>query len=317
MTVQYADSTLEVAKRVNTDPALEELLRTFSDRISAVRPEQERFRGWCDRADLLYYAEVFTRGGSDLWWDDPSATQPGRSHVSVNLPSTYVDVPAALQAVEPIENMLATDNTEEARTAAAALERVYVAWKDDESYVLKFHKACTVKGLYGRTAAKVYWDREKKKPCIDIVEQPRNLWMGFRSDSYDEVEWAAYVTRMTPNAVMETYEDINVDVRDYQGASIPFVSLEGTMTREARSWLQFGVSKIEVWDYWYRKPVFSKGALQDGDVQRRPRRQSRCARPRRIPGVRWANPLHPALQLLPPRHAGRSRGPLRHRAPDP
>ena len=36
----------------------------------------------------------------------PVATTPGRTHISVNVPPVYVDVPARLQSVPPVENMV-------------------------------------------------------------------------------------------------------------------------------------------------------------------------------------------------------------------
>ncbi len=257
----YADLTLDAALSFipdGTEGELVSLIRGLGERIAVVRPEQEHFRRWCLRADSLYFAENFTLGGADLWWNDPSATTPGASHVSVNTPSVYVDVPASLQAVSPIENMLATDTTEEARTAAAAFERVYTAWKAADHYDLKFHKACTLKSLYGRTAGKVYWDKDDKKPCVEIVEQPRNLWFGYQNDSYDEPEWAAYVQRMTPNAVAEEF-GVDISVRDLKGAVVPFVAPDPQQLFQIRPWLDWGPSKIEVWDYWYRKPVWRNG----------------------------------------------------------
>jgi hypothetical protein len=63
------------------------LIRELSYRIESVRTEMDLFRETCDRFDKLYYSEEFTLGGADLWATHPSATTPGRSHVSVNTPS--------------------------------------------------------------------------------------------------------------------------------------------------------------------------------------------------------------------------------------
>lgn len=246
---------------MDADEPDRELAAELSARITAVRPEQEAFREWCERADRLYYPEVFTDGGADLWPYDPSATTEGRSHVSVNTPPVYVDVPAALQAVVPVENMLATDTTKEAREAASAYERIYVAWKAEEEFDLKFHKACTVKGLYGRTAGRVYWDKQLKRPCVEIVEQPRNLWFGYQTDSYERLEWAAYMQKMEPNAVATEF-GYNVEAKDTKdGMLTPFLSPD-PLQPASRTWLQqFGGAQIEVWDYWYRKARWSNGRL--------------------------------------------------------
>ena len=255
--IEYVDLTLETAVKVmeadGTTDAFD-LMHDLSTRILAVRAEQDRFREWCDRADQLYFADNFTNGGADIWWDDPNLNVPGRAHVSVNSPSAYVDIPAALQAVEPIENMLPTSSDKTAREAAANLERLYNAWKRDQDYSLFFHKACTVKALYGRTAGRVSWDPDDKKPRVELVEQPRNLYWGFKSDNYEELEWVAYVQRIDPNAVMERF-GVSVEGRDWQGSVIPFVQTYTLGAIPARPWLYFGGARIEVWDYWYRKPA--------------------------------------------------------------
>lgn len=258
---KYADLTIGKSVSLAEDDATRELLAELDKRVVSIRSEMDRFRTWCDRADQLYYAEEFTDGGADLWPRDPSATTPGRSHVSVNTPPTYVDVPAALQAYEPIENMLASDTTKEARSAASKFERLYSAWKADINFDLKFHKACVVKGLYGRTASRVYYDNDKRKPCVEIVDQPRNLHLGYKTDAYEELEWAAYVQRRDPNAVMEEF-GVDVTLKPFgndPGAPlVPFVSTsvgELMQTQASRSWLQESGTTIEVWDYWYREPA--------------------------------------------------------------
>src|SRR5689334_4641373 len=108
------------------------LHRQLQARLSALATEQATFKALADRFDELFFTTTIGPWGADLWADDPSATTPGRSHVSLTgHPKVYVIVPAALQSVEAIENMLATKNTKEAREAAADLERVRAAWKTE------------------------------------------------------------------------------------------------------------------------------------------------------------------------------------------
>lgn len=248
----YRDATLGLAVEMSQDEQTREVAAHLQERISAIQEEQDRFRVLCDRFDKLYYPPDVTEGGSDLWPGDPNRNVPGRKHVSVNLFPAYVDVPAALQAVPPVENMLASDTTKEAREAASHYERLYVSWKRDQDYDLKFHKACTVKGIYGRAASRVYWDRTTEKVCIEIIEQPRNLYIGYKSDEYTAVEWAAYVNRMDPNAVREMF-GVDMEVREWKGDIVPWTQFGGYTTSEGTPWLNFGYAKVEVWDYWYRK----------------------------------------------------------------
>ena len=262
---KYGSMTIGQAARLAEDPKIRDLLMQLNRRVRLAEPEMAVFREWCDRADQLYYAEHFTAGGADLWWTDPSASTAGRSHVSVNTPPVYVDIPASLQAVEPIENMLATDTTEQARNAASAMERVYTAWKRREDWNLKFHKAATIKGLYGRTAARIVWDKDDESPHpeVQVVDQPQNLYLGWKTDAFDELEWVAYVMRMDPNAVTEKYGVNVTTLWDEQTQSyLPLVSprddpYASDAYMPTRDWLYFGNSQIEIWDYWYRVPVWS------------------------------------------------------------
>lgn len=260
MVAKYADLDLDLARTLATDTEARDLLDQLYRCRNIVAPEQQRFREWCDRADRLYYAEEFSQWGADLWPEHPSAKKPGRSHVSINTPAVYVDVPAALQAVPPIENMVAIEDTEEARQSASDLERVYYAWADEDDWNLKVSKACTVKGLYGRTAGRVYWDAKKKYPCVEIVDQPRNLYLGWKTDRYDELSWTAYVQRMSPDAVIEEF-GVDIEAKSLaDGKIVPFVAIPGaTPESTSRGWLTFGPAMIEVWDYWFLRP--------DGDLR--------------------------------------------------
>jgi len=255
-----ADMTLVKGLAHATSDEDKQIIYDLARRVSAVRPQQQWLKEWCERADGLYFAEAYTDGGADLWPKHVSATTKGMMHVSVNSPAIYVDVPSALQAVPPIENMLATDTTDEARDAAAALERVYVAWKQEEDFDLKFHKAITVKSLYGITAARVYYDPDEKHACFEVVEQPKHLHLGWKNDSYDELEWAAYVTRYEPNALIEQFGvDVVPFIDDKDGKAYPLVQMHNWDSLPSRQWLNSGDARIEVWDYWYRKPVWNSG----------------------------------------------------------
>lgn len=252
------DMTLSRGVAHATDEETKQVIYGLSRRVSAIRPQQDWLIEWSQRADGLYFAERYTGGGADLWPDDPSAKTPGRSHVSVNDPAVYVDVPASLQAVEPIENMLATEDTDEARKAAAATERLFTSWKNAEDFDLKFHKAVTVKSLYGITAGRIYWDAQATppRPCVEIIEQPRNLWLGYKTDSYAELEWAAYVTRYEPNALVEAFGVQVTPLKQNDGTYLPLVQAASWDSQPQRPWLSLGDARIEVWDYWYRQPVW-------------------------------------------------------------
>ena len=253
------DLSLDVARNFAQDEETRALLDELHYRRQSVEPEMKVFREWCDRADALYYANEFSRWGADIWPEDPHIQMDGYSHISVNTPAAYVDIPAALQATPPIENMLPSKDEDGARDAAAATERVYYAWKREEEWEEKVHKACVAKGLYGRTASRIYWEEaegpdEKGHPCVEIIDQPRNLYLGWKNSEYDDLVWAAYVQRLSADAIMEEF-GLSVDIRrNGMGDSYPVVTMGGVDSFPARPWLDLNGLMIEVWDYWYLRP---------------------------------------------------------------
>ena len=253
---QSTSFTSEYDEAINGPEAVE-LLDQLRDRKLAVEPDQARFATECDRWDNLYYPQGFTVGGASHWVGHESAHRPGRAHVSVNVYPTYVDVPAALQSVTPIENMVATGVTPQDRAVAAMAERLYVSWKDTEQVELKFHRACLVKGLYGRTAGKIYWDDELGRPCLEIVDQPRNLYLGWRDTDYQKLEWALYCYEITPSTALEDW-GLQVDSYDENGKTYPYVLHPTAQTWPGQGVWRSTISadlRVEVYDYWYRKPA--------------------------------------------------------------
>ncbi len=275
MAVAYVMDVQRAARvaRERGDPDVADLLAEIADRKSRMQPDMDRFGTLCDRFDNLYYPnDVLAHAGASHWAEHPSAVTPGRAHVSLNVPPVYVDVPAALQSVVPIENMVSLETSDAGRNMAALVERLYFAWKDEEKFDLKTHQACVVKGLYGRTAAKVYWDADENRPCLRVVDQPRNLYLGWGTSDYTRLDWALYTYRQSPEGV---YEDWGLEIGGEQERAgdniLPFVlpSGRGTIvTSTARPWLNQMGLEVEVYDYWYRKPKAkqrkSQGAAYKG-----------------------------------------------------
>lgn len=258
MELKYTNLTLESALALGSGPSSDMALqRQLQGRITGIKPEHDAFKAECVRYDALYYSTTFTDFGADIWADDPNLKVDGRAHVSLNNPHVYVEVPASLQAVEPIENMVAMEDEEQARDDANALERIREAWKVEEEWQLKRHKAATVKGLYGRTASFVYPDTEEGHACAEVIINPRNLYMGFKSDEYDDLEWAANVTLMDPLTVTELYS-VRVEPKSLEDGTItPWITDAYAGSEGAdipRPELNWGPARVEVWDYWYRKP---------------------------------------------------------------
>lgn len=264
MALAYLDvaRAVKVARDRSTGPDDDEandLMDEMSSRKLAMEPDQQRFRELCDRWDNLYYPQNFTRGGASHWATHESARLPARSHVSVNVYPVYVDTPASLLSVQPVENMVALGTSEGERTIAAAIERVYMAWKDEVDFELTCHKGAVTKSLYGRTAAKVYWSDDLKRPTFEIVDQPRNLYLGWRDTNYLKLEWALYCYAITPDTAMEDWGLVTMEGTDEDGKPYPYIvnpGTFGTFIDHNRARLDVSADlRVEVYDYWYRRPA--------------------------------------------------------------
>jgi hypothetical protein len=254
--VQYPDA--------QNDQEAINLLDQISTRKLAIDPEQAAFAMLCERWDNLYYPQGFTAGGASHWSQHATAKVPGKAHVSVNVYPTYVNVPAALQSVPPVENMLATGTEESDRLVAAMVERLYTSWKRSVDLDVLFHQAMVVKGLYGRTASKVYWDDEKGQPVVEIVDQPKNLYLGWRDSNYKSLEWALYTYQITPQTALEDW-GLYVDSYEEKDPTTGLIKTYPYVVHPAvgasvfgGTWMQNMVSadlRVEVYDYWYRRPA--------------------------------------------------------------
>lgn len=245
------------------------LLTEWRDRKRQLDTEMNRFADLCDRFDDLYFPEtVLPHAGATHWGWHPSARVAGRSHVSINVPPAYVDIPASLQSVPPIENFVATIDNDGARKIASMAERIYRAWKKEAGLDLLMHKSCVVKGLYGRTAAKITWDADLKRPKVEMIDQPRNLWLGWGQSDYKTLNWAAYVYRLTPESVYEDYGLVCTE-REAGGTKMPYVGSPGAVdiNPSIRSWLFAVEGMVEVTDYWYRQPKVGRRRKGLGPVE--------------------------------------------------
>ena len=236
------------------------------NRKQLVEPEQNRMRAIYRRYDHYFHPNTFTLGGADHWAEDPSARLSGRSHVSVNLHASYVQIPASLQAVTPVINYVPTGPSEGERNQASRRERLMYAWWDANDMDLKLEEAALLKALYGNTAAKIFWDPVKKMPRVQIVDTPENLYVGYGSSDYTRVDWALYSYGLSPQAVMEEFGVDVIPVRDgnqwfpYTSASthddpIASIYLNSYHRDPIRYQTAYDQMKIEIMDYWYKHPT--------------------------------------------------------------
>lgn len=263
---RYVGIVAEQIRAVGGNPQEEDeyrLLDEIRERKASLSSEQSRLTALFRRLDNLYYPEnIAEQGGADHW---PEGRKPGRTHISDNVYQVYVDIPASLQAVPPVENYVAEGPDDDEREAAARAERLYFAWKEDDEVELKMHRACVVKGLYGFTYAKVYWDRIEKRPTLSIIDSPENLYVGWGSSQYDRMDWALYCYGLTDDAIEEDY---GLKVGHYQADgkwypvvagdhADPIYTIHPDLQRQRNA---PEIELVEVYDYWYKKPVKGKRA---------------------------------------------------------
>jgi hypothetical protein len=238
------------------------LLADIATKKGQLEAEHGRLRSLFARFDNLYFPQsIAEQGGADHW---PEGRQPGRVHTSLNTPPVYVDIPASLQAVAPVENYVSASNDEEERSAAARAERLYFQWKEDSDFELEVHKACVVKALYGFTYAKVWWDAVEKMPTVRILDSPENLYVGWGDSDYRRMDWAIYCYGISPQAAEEDYGVTVSPVRYADDRYAAYVSgthadplMQKSMEYEVGGRLRTAYEslQVEVYDYWYKRPA--------------------------------------------------------------
>ena len=244
-----------------------QLIEKITEYKTMLDGEQSRIKALFRRFDNLYDPQSFTTGGADHW---PEHARPGVTHISVNVPRSYVDIPASLQAITPTENVVPNELTTDGRDKAARAERLYYKWLDEDDREVKDEIACQVKSLYGWTFGKVYWDADARMPRLQIIESPENLYVGWGASDYRRMDWAIYCYGLTPQAVNEDF-GLAVDALPGQDRSyVPYVLPAdhadplGTISKFTRDMTAPGRQTayddlmVEVYDFWYKKRVSGK-----------------------------------------------------------
>lgn len=249
----------------NLDPAFQIIAEAYN-RKQMQEPEMARLRAQFRRHDHFYYPSTVTLGGADHWAEDPSARTAGKAHVSVNVHPAYVNIPASIQAIQPIINYVATDLSKEGRMSAARRERLFFAWAENNEFEVRLEEACLYKCLYGHTAAKISWDAKRGIPKLQIIDTPENLYMGFGDSNYNRVDWAVYSYGLSPQAAEEDFGISVIPVRDgnkwwpYTASATHSDPLANLYTKEYerqpnRIQTAYDEMKIQVLDYWYKVPT--------------------------------------------------------------
>lgn len=244
------------------------LIAEIHEKKAMLEPEHARLRELFRRFDNLYFPEFMTEpGGADHWPPKPGSKN-GRVHISLNNPPVYVDIPAALQAVVPVENYIPASGDDEDRASASRAERLYMQWKDESDFELLGHRACIIKGLYGHTFGKVWWDPIEKLPMVTVLESPENLYVGWGDSDFRRMDWAIYCYGLSPQSAYELYGVEVEAIKIEDGKYVPYVSRgdhSDPLDQRGQSPLSepsggrmptaYEDLQVEVYDYWFRKPV--------------------------------------------------------------
>lgn len=244
------------------------LIAEICEKKGMLEPEHARLREDFRRQDALYFPEEITYpGGPDHWAPKPG-TKNGRVHISLNNPHIYIDIPAALQATAPVENYIPASGSEEDRARAGRAERLYFQWKEDTDFELLGHRACVVKGAYGITYGKVWWDSIEGVPQVTVIESPENLYVGWGDSDFRRMDWAIYCYGLSPQSAREVYGVEVEAIKVEDGKYVPYVSRgdhRDPLNQTGQSTLQepsggrmptaYEQLQLEVYDYWFRKYV--------------------------------------------------------------
>ncbi|MCC6311368.1 MAG: hypothetical protein IT345_10680 [Trueperaceae bacterium] len=252
-----------------------DLLAEIASRKGLLEAEQARLHSLFRRMDNLYYPEtVMDEGGADHWPLAPKDRRAGKVHVSVNTPPVYVDIPASLQAVVPVENYVAMSNKDDDREQAGRAERLYFQWKEDSDFELEIHKGCVVKALYGFTFLKVWWDSLEKRPAVRVLDSPENLYVGWGDSDFRRMDWTIYCYGLSPQAVEQEFglsvarmkgdDEIGESsfpyVMSYADHADPLSTINSDVFDRpgGRQPTAYEMDQVEVYDYWYKKPRLTK-----------------------------------------------------------
>ena len=157
-------------------------------------------------------------GASHWAWYHTSATPPGQAHVSLNTPPIYVDIPASLQAV-PAHREPRPAGRQRGGPRAGGHDRAAVPRVEAPRST---STGSGPQGLCGQGPLRAdggqgLVGQRQGLPDVSIVDQPRNLWLGWGTSDYRRLDWACTRTCMTPEAIFAEY-GLRVDTRKDKSA---------------------------------------------------------------------------------------------------
>ena len=272
-------------------PAEQTLIEEFADSKPAVQA-QARLRWQSGESyqsrvvskyrDLHHYYNPINQ---DHWPED-KALRPGKIHTTSNLCKAAVDVDARLQSIPPRCTIPVATLTPEERKRAEAAEALLLQWLDLSGFDTWAHTLCQTKSIYGKGVLKPYWDDTLKRGDVSVIENPANLRLGWGSNDYKRIDWAAYQYSLSFQEAMLRYPGVHIEPGHPTGPpnivvsggdhSDPLEQKDDEYWRPFyREYSDYERTQVKVWDYWYKKSdgtvcnaTLINGVIVDGPHER-------------------------------------------------
>lgn len=221
------DAAIELFK--NSDAGV---IKEVNDKMKDVQYETS-----LRQARYMEDRQFYNGEESEFWKGITKA--PGKYKDVFNYPKVIVDKYAAMLSTPIYDFECPVDDVEEEeeRNAADLREKTIREVQDRNHWKAVFRKGAVSGSLFGNTYFKVYivGKGEDREIVIKHIDIPDNVYIGYASNDYDEVEWCAYKYRLSKKKIEQLYNK-KVDAGD-MGDIAGLESKSQTM-----------VSVIDYWD---------------------------------------------------------------------
>jgi hypothetical protein len=223
-----------------------------------------------------YYAPI----DGDQWPKDRTL-RPGKLHITANIVKPFVDTEARVLSLLPRVTNESDDQSLAGRKKAEVVEKLYARYLDATGWDVWMADLNRVKGIYGLGVLQPFWNNDENRPDVLNIEQPQNLMLGYGTSDFTVVDWAIYRYSISVLEASIRFPDLQINVtkkgrvealrrgdhadplnqKPLSGVSGLVATMSSTMggrnnlSNRQRSEGEYERAQVEVWDYWYRKPI--------------------------------------------------------------
>lgn len=196
-------------------------------------------------------------------WPEDLLQRPGKIHITANIVKPAVNISGRLQGKLPRITLRPADLSEAERARAELVEKMMLNFLEASGWALWMQRASRTKALYGKAILKVSWNKEERRPDVDLIEEPYNVRLGWGSSDFRALDWALYEYTVSPQQVMERWPNlmvenpggeeplrlhrIDADHADPLDQKPPFGA-----NRLGWDLTDYEKKQVLVWDYWYK-----------------------------------------------------------------